>query len=350
MRLNFFLALIIASLICVDCISAESNTAAKYVDNGFRQLRLPADIQEERGATDSITKIFSSLKSGDKIFAGTKNAKATVSDDVAAEVSAMFKLANVRAPGGAKYTDDQMTKIGQAVTAIQRKAGLSDDQVSKLSKIFTSSGSTLKATDNEVASMAVLVNKANAGDGVGLTPKEVTLFAKTFAAAQKSVQLTDDQVLKLSKLIADVKKTKATAVVSDDVAAEVTAMFKLANVRAPGGAKYTDDQMTKIGQAVTAIQRKAGLSDDQVSKLSKIFTSSGSTLKATDNEVASMTVLVNKANAGDGVGLTPKEVTSFAKVFAAAQKSAQLTDDQVLKLSKLIADVKKANEAAKVGL
>ncbi|POM74218.1 Aggrecan core protein Cartilage-specific proteoglycan core protein [Phytophthora palmivora] len=287
MRLTFLLSLIVTTFILIN-VGFTSAENVDNIDNGFRRLHAPTHVQEERGPGDIVAKFISVLKGGD------------------------------------------------------------DEVVAKLAKKFANPDSAFRLTDDEVAKMSVLVKKANAGDGVGLTDDEVAKFAKAFASAKKSAQLTDDQVIKLSKMIAiDSKKVKDAAKVSDDEVAKVSEMFKKANTGTTGGALFTDD----VGKAFTAAQKEASLSDDQVSQLSKIFSNADiadDALKLTDDELSKMMGLIKKANADDGIVLADDELAKFAVAFGSAQKSAKITDDQVLKLSKMIASSKKVEEAVKV--
>ncbi|POM62899.1 hypothetical protein PHPALM_27876, partial [Phytophthora palmivora] len=117
MRLTSFLGLLLATFVvmCIGFTSAD-NIFAKNVNNGLRRLHMSYHVQEERGPSDAFAKLMSGLMSG-------------------------------------------------------------DDAVAKLSKIIANSDSAFKATDDEVAKMSVLIKKANAGNGIGLTDDEIAKFA-----------------------------------------------------------------------------------------------------------------------------------------------------------------------------
>ncbi|POM64189.1 Hypothetical protein PHPALM_20316 [Phytophthora palmivora] len=288
MRLTFFLTLLLVTFI-VDFISAENVFFVKNVDNGFRRLRVSADVQEERGASESVAKLISGLK------------------------------------------------------------GSGHDTVAKLQKILASNPA-LKATDEEVAKVSILVKKANAGDGIGFTDVQMANLAKNFASLQKQAQLSDEQVYQMAKVLADAKRLEDVIKLGDGEVAKVIEMFKKASAGA-GGVKFADDELASVGRIFAVGQKRAGLSDDQVSKLSKMFSEADMAddiFKATDDEVAKMSVLVKKANAGDGVGLTDDQVAGFAMIFASAQRTAQLTDDQAFKLVKLIVDAKRLDDIVAV--
>ncbi|POM81391.1 LOW QUALITY PROTEIN: Secreted RxLR effector peptide protein [Phytophthora palmivora] len=346
-----FLTLIVSTIVVI-CVGFTSAENVQNVDTGFRQLRVSARVQEERGF-DALSKLVPNLMGGDdvlnnlaKIFInpGTKfkiadeevakmsvlvkKANAgngvTMTDDevakfaktfVAAKQTAqltddqvfklsqsiahanrlpndnevvkvfdMFKKANAGATGGALFTDD----VGKAFTAAQKEASLSDDQVSQLSKIFSNADiadDALKLTDDGLTKMMGLIKKANADDGVVLADDELAKFAIAFGSAQKNTQLTDDQVMKLSKMIAGSKKVKEAVKVTDDEVAKVSEVFKKANAAAMGGAKFTDDELIKIGKGFAVAQKEAGLSDKQMARLAKLFAAAKQANTTSDENV-----------------------------------------------------------------
>ncbi|POM57990.1 Secreted RxLR effector peptide protein [Phytophthora palmivora] len=215
---------LIVALIVAVCDDFTNAENVQTVDN--RRLRISADVEEERGF-DALSKLVPNLMGG-------------------------------------------------------------DDALAKLSKIFVKPDSRFHIADDEVAKMSVLVKKVNADYGLTMADDEVAKFAKTFAVAKQTAQLTDDQVIMLTKGIADAKKAKEAATVSNEEVAKVSEVFKNANAGATGGAKFTDDELVKIGKGFAVAQKEAGLSEIQVTRLAKLFAAAKQATTTSDESVAKL--------------------------------------------------------------
>ncbi|POM65730.1 Secreted RxLR effector peptide protein [Phytophthora palmivora] len=215
MRLTSFLAIIVATIvvICFGCTKAES---VKGVDNGFRRLRVSADVEEERGF-DALSKLVPNLTGGDNALAKLSkifvkpNSRFHIADDEVAKMSVLVKKVN--ADNGVTMADDEVAKFAMTFAVAKQTAQLTDDQVMKLSKSIADAKKV--NSDEEVAKVSVVFKNANAGatGGAKFTDDELAKISKGFAAAQKEAGLSDMQdmqVARLAKLFAAAKQATTT--------------------------------------------------------------------------------------------------------------------------------------------
>ncbi|POM75433.1 Hypothetical protein PHPALM_7467 [Phytophthora palmivora] len=358
MRLTSFLVLFAATFVVVsaDSTGTKSVFFTKSVDSAFRRLRMSTDVQEERGTYDEVAKLILGLKGSghdsmaklQKIFANLNPAlKAT--DEEVAKVSTVVKKANTGA--GVGLTDDEVTKLAKTFASAQKSAQLTDDQVSKLSKMFADAKRVKEAgtvSDDEVTKLSEMIKKASAGaGGAKFTDDELATVSKVFAAGQKQADLSDDQVSKVSKMFSEADMADDAFKATDDAVARMSDLVKKAN--GGDGVGLTDDEVAALAKAFASTQKSAQLTDDQVSKLSKMFADAkklDDVAKISDNEVAKVTEMLKKVNAGatGRAKFNDDQVTNMARAFATAQKGAGLSDDQVNNLAKLFTEAKKANK------
>ncbi|POM58328.1 Secreted RxLR effector peptide protein [Phytophthora palmivora] len=174
---------------------------------------------------------------------------------------------------------------GESLTKVASGLVRSDDAATN---VLSRSESILKAADDEVTSVKLLLKKVNGGEGVGFTDEELFKIAKSLTVAQKQVKFSDEQLANFAKGIVDAKKAAEAARNSDDEVVKISEMLTKANSKAKDGAKYTDDQLLELSKALSEIQKTAGFSDKQMKKMTQLFAQTKQATTSTDESVVKL--------------------------------------------------------------